>query len=256
MFPYIRNHMKKRFILSVGAAAFFVVFLSFPQIYLPTIYKVLIETRFPRARVPGLYVTPTTHDVIRDLPPRKMFDFYGVKFGIPWTQATENPANSGNVGFKAVAAGQQHSIGVLDPEYDTDFLRIFLAQQSSTSKEQLSPFIAKDEVSSEYYFYRTILATDPDDLKLTSSMQIAIRYATLSLLKAIINGVLKMQKGDHIYSFSTSKIQGFQLGDAHQSSSVTVHLFDQNGTNHREMIFEGSQQELDSLLSSIELNQQ
>lgn len=230
--------------LTIGASIF--VALIFPQLVIAP----YINYKFSKDKVPNAYITPIQRTVTAseaDVKGHQEFTSYGLMFGVPWKEKPEKIERGSAIFFKFP---DKKFVVLFDPE-SIPPPREILLKGNPNDVEKVKAFFGEGILDSNYDFYSHILNTSPDQITIFTPKKEAMSKAILVVLKTVL--VITPSGGNIIYSFVTdNNIKGFQWGRDEVRGRTLVTLFDQNDVQY-EMVIGGTQEEIDFILSSIEI---
>lgn len=227
-----------------------IVYLYYPQIIL---YP-YIRFKYPVSDVPQLYHVPVHREISNALSllPKTDTRFYSYRnldFTVPWT---EKPQIYETNSITALGFSQTHKRVVIIDNTDFDIREFYLNDTDESKKEWTRAFYGEGTIKTQYAFYETVLHSSPTDI-LTLSRQQSLRNFSLVMFKLLLPSTV--MNTNEAYSFETKHIKGFQFaGLSNGSKPAYFYLFDKND-NYYEIIIEGTQEEIDFILSNISISE-
>ena len=115
---------------------------------------------------------------------------------------------------------------------------------------RIKDFFGEEILGSNYSFYKHTLNTSPDQLTIFMPKKEALAKSILVVLKTVL--VVGTAGEGPIYSFETKSFKGFQFGDPKTRHNVLISLFG-GGDKQHDILIKGNQEEIDYILSSMEI---
>ena len=226
----IKGKQKLFILLAVLTAVVALLIFLFPQVIIVAITK----NKFSRDKTPYAYIIPvdrklsTSISNIKKISENDCIDF---KFSAPWELVERHVDEKSAIFFKF--SKKKGIIVYLDNEEDKN-----LRESTELGKESLPTFEN----------YTNVLNVSPDQITIFIPYEKAKEKAARLIEKAIY-----ATYGEKIYKFKTKNIRGFQFGDPNNENPVFVHFFDEKDRIFKMRFYSATQDEIDFILSSIEI---
>ncbi len=216
----------------------------FPQVWIVIYTKV----KFSEAKFPQLYDVPISREI--KTPEYKCgncpeFSYYGFKLKTPWTEIVDIEKKSDGV---ILTFTQDKSLLIFDSQNQLDLVTSFSGDKPEDA-QKIKNFFGEENLKSDYNFYKLTLNKSPDQITIFTPKKEVIAKSILIVLKAIL--VVPVNGG--VYDFITEDMKGFQFGSPEASKGVFIYLFNSEGYQHEIIVFGATQDEIDFILSSIEI---
>ena len=186
-------------------------------------------------------------------PSLKPADFTVLKAqGLTFQVAKKGPAletDRANISSFAFGNGDRVVVSKSDSAYEL---------KNTVSKDKnfaiFKKIVGEDKFASEYTTENTIINVTPNEIYFSQSKDKMVTDSLLLTLKEIISPVIAADE-DHIYSFNTGQVKGFQFGSAKAGKTVVIRLFDKSDNRYEISPKANNQQEIDYMLNSIVVGQ-
>ena len=230
--------------LTIGVGIF--IALLFPQLVIAP----YINYKFSEASRPEAYTVPKPRnlaDTLDTLKGHQQFEYFGLKFKVPWKEKPEKIERETAVILKF---SDKKSVAIFDPK-SMPPPRELLLKGNPEHVEKVKAFFGGRILDSNYDFYNHILNLSPDQITIFTPKKEASAKSVLVVLKSLL--VIAPGGESEIFSFSSNNnIKGFQWGKPDAERIVPITLFDPNDVQY-EIVIGGNQEEIDFILSSIEI---
>ncbi len=229
---------KKLIILALLTAVFIGGFrLLHPQILLyPMLKYIVLKTDAPLTYQVPLEKPIQEH--MNNFEQHYKLSTKWIELSTPWKLSNTKP-------LKALTLYQfENDKGIIIAERKKKFLDSFMSGDEKTNSKFKHVFSEKN-LYSEYNFEKLCLNTTPNQVSFFSSDEEMIMATIMIPMKG-------MFIGDKVYSFSVNDINGFQFINKNTKTQY-IHIFDKSDRCFELTFLNISQNEVDSILSSIKV---
>lgn len=206
---------------------------------------ILTRLKFPSSKYPLLYKTP----VVRQLSCSSSatsgnpeLSYYGVRIKAPWVDINDRKEKKG---FTQVVFDNNKYIVFFDEKQE---IKDTFIQGDIQKTQKLKEILGDDVLSSNYALHTALLGITPSFF-----YSFGKNPTVQSLLLVLKATFVPPTSSGNIYNFETDKIKGFQYGDPVESRLLTFEFYDINDRLHSLAVVGANQQEIDCILSSIEI---
>jgi len=222
----------KQSILIKGVSAV-IIFVAFLFVFLNILVYFDIKNRFSVEKTPSLYLKPTNRTVLSNYKENINSKTYSpvavsnIEFYLPWKISKQ--INAGDHFLFMSSKGQGVSIDIWKN-----------SEKNNTSSDATLPLFKT------YHDYNSCLIITPEDVTIFMPYRQIVKIENALIKKIILTAF-----GNNIYRFKINQIIGFQFNDASSDKRSEVHLFVNNDTKFRFKFYSSSQQDIDTVLSTI-----
>ncbi len=231
---------KKLIILALLTAILFGGFrLLYPQILLYPMLKYMVL----KTDVPLTYQIPLEKQIqehMYNFEEHYKLSTKWIELSTPWKLSNTKPLNDLTLYLF------ENDKGIIIAERESKFLDTFMSGDEKTNSKFKRVFGEKN-LYSEYNFEKLCLNSIPNQVSFFSSGEEIFKVTMMVPLKSMLF------LGDKVYSFSVNDIYGFQFMNTKNTKTQYAHIFDKND-RCIELSFQNmNQNEVDSILSSIQV---
>lgn len=216
--------MPRRKRILIWIAGFVMVVGAYLCVYGPQTVDALLAWNTGR-KLPLVKITPTElKDFSINSDAGSRLSYFGYSFEIPWTDIDESKSTSAD--RMQVVAFQSRMTLIVASVPPREFVS-YVAKETG-GEELFKAAYGERIASSDYTFYRALLATTPQSINLFGTRQAAARNLRLLFIKAL---ALTQPASTGIYLLYTPTFQGFQFGDpGARPNRIHMNLYDERGT--------------------------
>ena len=233
----------KKIILSISIIVTVLIaggFFLYPRL------SIVIPTKmfFSKNKTPEAYIIPVERPIktsFGDIDPISEHSCEWFKFKVPWeiidTMVLGNSTFFRFINTKGIVIAKQN---------ENESIVKSLLGNNNEDAYKMKALLGEENLKSEYDIINLCLNTSPDQATLFTPLKDLVKVPTMLVLKAMFTA-------DKIYKFSTNNLRGFQFVTNGDSSFTNVHLFDSKNQVFEIKFVSVSQNEIDFILSSIEM---
>lgn len=206
---------------------------------------------------PYLYIIPEYRNIANSKTPsvNSELTYDGLKISTPWGK----PLDGKIIGSYMIFTFQNNKKIMLDEKFKESFVDTLNGnvkykfednlelKKIKDNKANIEQFYGKENVSSNFMFYKAILSATPKDIKFTMSKKELLRNHALLTFKEIYHIANESGK---IYYFENSYLKGFQYGT---TKNPVIWVYDKNDAQYQIIVVGNgiTQDEIDLIISSI-----
>jgi hypothetical protein len=236
---------KKIIIVSI---ALLLTLLTAGAYLLPKLTLIIpIKVDYSRVGAPRIYLVPVDR-IIRVSEDERVGGVHHAGAWFSFTTPFNIERGYDSEHAQAFLFGNRKSF-VVSPQLETERIVKKLLAGGTAESRKMRRLLGEENIASEFSALNLCLTTTPEPVGLSSSIRELSRTTLLLIIKKAFSGL-----GDVIYRFSLGESKGFQFGNPATASDVYVYLFSPSDRMFRMKFTSMTQDEIDSLITSIEFS--